>query len=238
MFITFPLLPWFSSLTIEPPRWLYHSVFADDSEGGDGDDGGDEWSDDTAFDDSWGEDDPDEGDDESGEDDDKKKDTSAIKQKQKYREKWKAAQDKVQAYEKEIADLKKNDQPAEAEAKQKEAKEYLRNLMKEIQDEETAAEAKAKADAEAAFESELEAVLEESDKLDEEDVRQVAKEYGVTPKVAARIVTDRGPKQKAKPKTPNERRPVTKKAESPDSEQKRPRSLDEVNRIIKSKLSS
>lgn len=205
------------------------------------DDGyGDEEGDgeDTGFDDSWGEDDPDEGGDDGDEKEPKKKDqNSAIKQKQKYRAKLEDAKKEISKRDEEIARLRGEGRNDEADTKERQAEEYMRNMIRKIQEEDAAATRERETKEQEAFDSEVETVLEENEDLVEEEVRSVAKEYGVSPTVAAKIITDRGAKPKAKPKTPTERRTVVaKKASDKEPDAQRPRSLDEVNRLIKKTL--
>lgn len=173
-------------------------------------------------------------------DEDKDKDkkpskkSSAVYQKQKFREKLKEATDEIKRLKEKS---EKSDLTAD-EKKEKQAQEYLakaiRDEIKRIKDEES----EKNSEAEEALQEELDAVLEEHTDLSEKQVLDVCEELEVSPRQAVKIIErERKFKGKEKPKIPQAKRgsPEVDEDKEKDKKGKIP-TFDEINRAIKAKL--
>lgn len=134
---------------------------------------------------------------------------SEIAQKIKYRAKYKEASSKVAALEAELAkhkDVDLNKKPSDdAEAR---AQAYIRNLAKEVvQDELKSLKSKEERITQE-FEEKVEEVLEENPDITEKELLKVCEDYEVEPDKAAKILK-RFTTKKEKPKMPQVKRAST-----------------------------
>jgi len=163
--------------------------------------------------------------------DEKKKDSSAIFQKQKYREKLKVALDRIKQLEN-----KKDDSGtlSDEEKKEKAANDFLVSKIREVLKEVETSKETQDREAEEEFQDELDDVLDEHTDLTEKQVLDVCEELDVSPKQAVKII-EREAKlnSKEKPKLPQPKRgsPTVKADE--DKKSDKPKTFDDINRSLK-----
>lgn len=244
-------LPWNIFAPLAQLLWLFSAPAGGKAE--DGDDAADEDADDDTLEDDlndeFGEDDDfggkkKDGDDEekSGKDkDDKskdgKKDSSAIHQKLKLKEKLRVANDRIAALEAGKKDDGKGN--SEEENKAKAARDWLRQEIKRIEEED-----ESKIDLEVdAIEEEIEEILDENDDLTEDQILEVMEEYeGATPAQAVKFIralekASKGSKPKPKIPSPSDTSDrVRDDGKKDDKDKKGPKTLDDVGRAIKERL--
>lgn len=243
--------------------WSLINFFAADDGAGEGSDKTDDKNgdDDTFVDDldkEFGEDDDDDGtfddkkddkkedkkddkDDKSDKSDKDKKDdksskprSSAIIQKQKYREQLRDARAKIAELEGKKADGRSL---SEEEKKEQAANEFLVTKIKEVLGGIKEEEAKANESEEEAFQEELDDVLESDDNFTEEQLLDVCEEYDVPPKTALKILKDREKyKGKPKPVMPKSNKGSGKVEDTKSKDPNKPKTLDDVNREAKDKI--
>lgn len=164
-----------------------------------------------------------------------KKQSSAVIQKQKYREKLKAAL-------KTIDELKgKKDTQGQLTDEQKKelaAEEYLAKTIKKVlgdikHEEESSTQAE-----EEAFQEELDDILEDRTDLTEKQILDVCEELDVSPKQALKVIDrEKKLKGKEKPKLPQSNRGKGDLKEDDDKGSKKtPLSYEAANRSIKDKI--
>ncbi len=162
--------------------------------------------------------------------DGKEKKSSAVIQKQKYRDKLKVALDRIKELE-----TKKDTQGQLTDEQKKEqaANQFLADKIKEVLGDLKKQEVTSSQEEIEAFQEELDDVLEEHTDLTEKQVLDVCEELDVSPAQAVKIIEREAKlKGKEKPKLPQPRRgsPEIKKD---DGKEKKSKSLDDVNRDIK-----
>lgn len=170
-------------------------------------------------------------------DDDKsksdKKRSSAIVQKQKYREQLRKAQERIKELE-----SKKDDGRSltEDEKKEKAADEYLvkkiRGVLQGLNEEKE----KSESAEEEAFQEELDEVLEDNTNFSEDQILDVCEELDISPRAAVKVLKrEEKLKGKAKPKMPQSKRGAGDVKEDTKKDSK-PKTLDDVNREAKLKI--
>lgn len=162
-----------------------------------------------------------------------KKDSSAIVQKQKFREKLRAAEARIRELEKGDKDGKLSDE----DKKEKAANEFLAKKIKEVLTEIESEKESREAEIEGAFQEELDEVLDENTDITEKQILDMCEELEVKPKQALKIIKREASLKgkKDKPKMPDGKRGKGDIKDS-DSKDKKPSTLDDVNRIIKEKI--
>lgn len=207
----------------------------------------DDWSDDAdsedlGFDDeSFGDDegdDDDDSDDDSDDDDsdDNSDDTqkavkTAIIQKQRYRDKLKKAEERLAQYEKKNED----GTATSSDEKERKAEEFLVGKIKDVlsqieQEQKQNQEAKSEQ-----FNDAVALILDENPSLDEKQLVDLTEELEVSPEQAAKILQREAKlKTRKKPNVPNEKRASTKVKKTQSTDEKKPTSLSDVARRIKS----
>lgn len=224
--------PWLSWLFATPPSEGNQGGSLDEATGddilsGEIDDGEEESGDPSKKEEESEEDEPEEDEpDEEEEDDDKE--SSAIHQKKKWREKALKSQQEVKELTERLEALEK----AQKEGKKGEKKtlrELLRDELKSLEEEER----KAEADVKAAFENELEEVLDEQSTFSEKQIRDLATELSVSPRVALKALKKTTKPPAKKPKAPKPTgSPAGKKPQDSGSD-KKPRSISEIGRSLR-----
>lgn len=163
-----------------------------------------------------------------------KKRSSAIVQKQKYREQLRKAQERIKELE-----GKKDDgrSLSEEERKEKQANEFLvgkiRDVLKGLKEEEE----KSELAEEESFQDELDEALE-STSFTEDQILDVCEELDISPSAAVKVLKrEEKLKGKPKPKMPNNKRGTGDvKDTDKDKKDDKPKSFDEANREAKSKI--
>lgn len=182
-------------------------------------------------------DDDKEGDDkEKGKKDEKKpKKSSAIIQKQKFREKLNKALDRI----KELEGKKETQgQLTEEQKREKAADEFLVKKIREVMDKQESAKKEEERKAEELFQDELDEVLENSSDLTEKQIVDMCEELEISPKQAVKVIEREKKlnKGKDKPKIPNPKRGSAEVDTEDDGKPKKPQTLDSANRNIKEKI--
>ncbi len=169
------------------------------------------------------------------EDKDKKsKKPSSVYQKQKFREKLKAATDEI----KRLKDKSEKSDLSADEKKEKAAQEYLakaiRDEVKRLREE----DAEKESEAEEAMQDELDEVLEEHSDLSEKQILDVCEELDVSPKQAVKIIErERKVKGKEKPKVPQAKRGSPEVDEKDDKKEKgKIPTFEQINRALKAAI--
>ena len=235
------------------PYWLLGIInfFAAD----DGADNGSDKTDDTNGDDDTFVDDldeefgEDEDDSEKGKDDkdkdksdksDKKdekdksaKKSSAVIQKQKYREQLREAQARIKELEGKKDDGKNL---SEDEKKEKAANEFLVGKIKEVMEAQKQLDKQSEDAAEEAFQDELDAVLESNTDFTETQILDVCEDLDISPEAALKVLQrEEKLKGKPKPKMPKSNK-GSGKVEDDSPKDKKAKTLDDVNREAKEKI--
>ncbi len=227
------------------------NFFADEGEGGedaDKTDTNEGAKDDDTIGNKWDNDEDEEEDGNEDEDDSKKdkkedkkedksddaKKSSAIIQKQKYRQKLKDTQAELKKYK----DKEKDEGGLSTEEKkEKQANEYLakkiREVLKELDQEKTSADS----EAEERFDAELEEILEDNSDVDEKQILDVCEELECSPKQALKIIRREAKfKGKKKPDVPNPKRGSSEVHDDGKKDEKGKTTFDTVARSIKEKI--
>lgn len=238
--VVIPFAGWLEALK----RFI--SLFADD-EGGEDKSSESEFTDDLEAEFGEDEGDEDKGDDKEADDkedkskksekdeeskkDDKPKKSSAVIQKQKYRQKLQNAEKRI----KELEDKKNDGSLTEEQRKELNAKNYLRSTLRDLLKEMQAEEEKTKANIEEEFDEEVDAILEENTDVTEKQLLDVCEELEVSPTQALKIIRrEEKAKGKPKPKLPQP------KGGNPDVDEKdkkeTPKTFEEAGRKAKEML--
>lgn len=169
--------------------------------------------------------------------DDKKGDkskSSAIHQKQKYREQVRTLKEKLQEYEsKPKAD---NANLTEEQRKEQEAEKYLMGKIKDVLREVEAEKTQAELDQEAELQEELDDVLEANPDFTEQQILDVCEELGLTPLKAVKVLEREATltkNKKPKPNVPSPKRGEPVVHDDAGEGKTKPKTLDSVNRAIK-----
>ena len=168
---------------------------------------------------------------------------SAVFQKAKYRERFKAEREarrqtesKIEKLETELSELKKKPE----DANQRAALDLIRKEAREVAEELFASRDKSEKKALAEFEEELDSVLEENPDLSEERLLEIVEDLEVTPKIAARILK-RETKKPTKPKLPTPKRGSGETKDRADTSKDKGKSMfqiaNEEIKKLKEKLS-
>ena len=185
------------------------------------------------------------GTDESKSGDDKKSDSdkpdrAEIAQKIKYREKFLKAQQQIRGLESEIESLKKRNEPTGQEEKELNAQRYIREQARKEYENILAEQKAAQERAEEALQEKIDAVLEDNPDLTEEQLSETCEEYGVEPKIAAKILAKqtKEPKKK-KPSLPKPKQATDEVAATESPSNKEPakrKSIYDLAQEVKASL--
>lgn len=157
---------------------------------------------------------------------------SAVYQKQKYREKYEQTQSELEAAKARLAELESKSALSPEEAKEKQSKEFLANLIRETMAAEKSAQESRAREATRKFRDELDAALEGNPGIPEKRIVDLCEDLGVSPAQALKVVQrEEKLKGPAKPSVPTPRR-SSPEVKGPDAAAG-PKTLDAANRHIK-----
>lgn len=163
-------------------------------------------------------------------------DKSAIIQKKRYRDLYKQSQDRIAELEKQV---KGGEKLSAEEQKEKAAEEFISNKIRDVLSQIDAEKQQEKKQETEAFQAELEEVLDENDKITEEQILGVTEDLGVSPRQAVKVLErERKLTKRAKPKVPKETKTATKAESAGGGDKRKSSTLDDVNRRIKNMLGS